>query len=258
MPQRVFKWISASIIFGAMALLVGCGSSGGSGGVTVTSLNQAAFNTSQGSYQYGYNSFGNIEITGAPEDTDWDRWAMLHDGTNYRLYFFKKGSDDTLYQFGFDGATYAYGYNSISTLRISGAPASADTGSFAMVHDGATYRLYLKDKNDPALLYQFGFDGATYAYGYNSIASIRIIGSPADTDQQRWAMLHDGSNYRYYAFKEGSDTVFYQYAFNGSSYEYGFSSIDILSVEGMPSDSLTDSFAMLHDGQAYRFYFRAP
>lgn len=253
----------AAIVYSALlavvgfAVFAGCGSGGG-GGIVVSSLNQAAYNINNGRYEYGYNSIGNIKITGAPEDTDWNRWAMLHDGETYRLYFFKQGSTDTIYQFGYTGVAYEYGYNSYATLTISHAPSGADTASFAMLHDGTTYRLYLKDKNDPTLLYQFGFDGSKYEYGYNSISSIRIVSSPADTDHSRWAMLNDGSYYRYYAFKQGSETEFYQFGFNGSSYEYGYASIARLSVSGMPSNSLTDSFAMLHDGENYRFYFRAP
>ena len=40
---------------------------------------------------------------------------MLHDGTDYRLYFFKSGSSDTIYQFAFDRRVeqYRFGYNSI-------------------------------------------------------------------------------------------------------------------------------------------------
>jgi hypothetical protein len=83
-----------------------------------------------------------------------------------------------------------------------------------------------------------------------------------DTDHTRWAMLHDGATYRYYAFQEGSVTTFYQFGFKAGTndYEYGFSSIPTLTVDNMPADSDTSNFAMLHDvGEPvarYRFYFQ--
>jgi hypothetical protein len=96
-----------------------------------------------------------------------------------------------------------------------------------------------------------------------SIPTLNITGFPMDTDHNRWAMLHDGITYRYYAFKEGSVTEFYQGGFNPGSqdYEYGYLSIQILTVEMMPADSDTGSHAMLHDngvaGTArYRFYYQ--
>ncbi|HNG61479.1 MAG TPA: hypothetical protein PKZ52_16770, partial [Cellvibrionaceae bacterium] len=77
------------------------------------SLNQGAYVPGTTTYQYGYNSIPNIQISGAPADTDFKRSAMLHDGSTYRLYFFKKNSTNTLYQFGWNGSVYQYGYNSI-------------------------------------------------------------------------------------------------------------------------------------------------
>ena len=70
-------------------------------------------------------------------------------------------------------------------------------------------------------------------------------------------MLHDGTDYREYAFKKDSKTSFYQFAYNGSTYAYGYNSVTPLTVEGMPDNSDTNSFAMLHDGTDYRFYFLA-
>ncbi len=248
--------------------LFGCGGGGGDDDeidppaptVKTYSLNQAVF--SGGQYRYGaLNAQPNPGIIKAPADTDFDRWAKLHDGGNYRLYFFKKGSNTTIYQFAWNSSmqSYEYGYNgAIPELSIVGAPAEADPSSFAMLHDGSNYRLYMKGKTNKTRLYQFAFRPSTqrYEYGYNSIAQINITGSPTDTDQNRWAMLHDGSSFRYYAFKQGSKTNFYQFAFNGSTYAYGHNSIANLTVSGMPAETDTSSFAMNHDGVRYRFYFR--
>ncbi len=229
----------------------------GPGGVPATpSLNQAAYRSGSSNYVFGLNSIPNIKLAKAPADTDYSRWAMLHDGSRYRLYFFKQSSNTQIYQFAYNSSTgrYEYGFDSIPNLTITGAPADADPSSFAMLHDGTTYRLYMRGKNNPFTLYQFAFNGSSYAFGHNSIAEIDITGSPSDVDITRWAMLHDGSNYRFYAFRSGSNTQFYQYAFNGNSYAYGFNSIDVLTLQGRPSNTNSASFAMLHDGSNYRFY----
>ena len=222
------------------------------------SLNQAAFNGAD--YQYGYNSIENIPLVGAPEDTDRSRFAMLHDGITFRIYFFKKGANDRIYQFGFNSATgnYEFGFDSIAELTITGMPSDADSSTFAMLHDGATFRLYMKGTSNPSLLYQAAWNGSEYEYGFDSIEMIDITGAPADSDWNRWAMLHDGTDFRFYVFQNGSSTNFYQFAFNSASqdYEYGHLSIANLSVIEMPANSDSSNFAMLHDLSNYRFYFQ--
>ena len=224
------------------------------------SLNQAAWVGGTSTYKFGHNSIPNIPITGAPSDTNWNRSAMLHDGTTYRLYFFKGSSDDTIYQFGFNRATgaYEYGFNSIPELKLTGAPRDASAESFAMLHDGTTYRLYLRRLGHPDILYQFGFNRASrdYEFGFNSIQVLHVDHAPADVDWSSWGMLHDGSAYRFYAFKQGTKDKFYQGAYNPAAreYQFGFNSIPEFRLDGMPADSNLSDFPMLHDGRDYRFY----
>ena len=249
--------------------LVGCNSSGGgaaTGGIEGgnnqiqldPSLNQAAYVYGTSRYEFGNNSIANIKISGAPEDTDYSRWAMLHDGTDYRLYFFKANTNNTLYQFAFNWSSmeYEFGYNSISQLTITNIPADADTSDFAMLHDGRTYRLYMRGRNNPTRLYQFGFNGSSYAYGHNSIAQINITGVPTDVDLSRWGMLHDGSAYRLYFGKQGSTNQLYQFAYNGSTYAYGHNSIAQLTLNDIPATTDISSLGMLHDGNDYRLYMQ--
>lgn len=224
------------------------------------SLNQAAFNSASNNYEFGFLSIRNINIANAPADTDLNRGAMLHDGSNYRLYFFKKNSNTTLYQFAFNSATgrYEYGFNSIRQLRVTGAPAQADASNISMLHDGTNYRLYMGDTTVAGRVHQFAFNPATsnYEYGFRSIAFINTTGAPSDADFRRRAMLHDGTDYRMYVFKSGSATRFYQFAFNPAtnSYAYGFRSIANLTLVGMPGVSASSSTFMLHDGGNYRLY----
>ncbi|MFC4263649.1 hypothetical protein ACFOWM_12210 [Ferruginibacter yonginensis] len=225
------------------------------------SLNQFAYVPGSTNYQWGYGgAIPNIPITGAPADTNWTRWAMLNDGTTYRLYFFKGSTNNTLYQFGFDGTSYAYGHNSIPVLTLINIPADADMDSFAMLWDGANYRLYVKRLGFPTTLYQAAYvPGSTnYQFGYQSIPSIAITGFPANTDWSRWSMLHDGTAYRIYAMQLGSNTQLLQGSFNAatSTYQYAYNSIPVLNLVNTPANSNLAAFAMLFGQNAYRLYFQ--
>lgn len=227
------------------------------------SLHQAAFVPGTTVYRFGYRSIPTVPVRGAPADTDWGRWAMLHDGSVYRLYAFRRGTRDTLYQFGFDPAASAYvhGHESIPILRIVGAPEDADAGSIAMLHDGRVYRLYMRSRTGRDVLYQFGFNTTTqrYEHGHESIPTIPLVASPRDADWRRWAMLHDGTHYRLYVFRSGRSGTLYQAAFDPAkeSYRFGHESIPELTVESVPASSDTRTAAMLHDGANFRFYFQA-
>ena len=215
------------------------------------SLNQFAYVPGTANYQFGYNSIPNMLITNAPGDTDWARWAMLYDGAFYRLYFFQRLSNDTLYQFAFNRATsaYEYGFNSIPVLRLTGTPPGTSADSFAMLHDGSNYRLYLRESGHPETLVQYAFNTATsnYEYGYMSIPRINITHIPFQTDLHRWNMLFDGSAYRLYAFAIGSNSVFYQASFNSAAveYQFGYNSIPVLNLINAPGNSSFSSFGIV-------------
>lgn len=51
----------------------------------------------------------------------------------------------------------------------------------------------------------------------------------------------------------------YQFAYNivSGDCEWGFSSIPELQVTNMPASSIKTDFAMLHDGDDYRFYYQS-
>ncbi|UCB55982.1 MAG: hypothetical protein JSW45_05495 [Thiotrichales bacterium] len=248
---------------GALPADTGGGSTTTPPAFTAGSLNQAAYVGGSATYRFGHNSIPNLAIADAPADADYTRWAMLHDGSVYRLYLFKQGTNDTLYQFGFNRSSgrYEYGHRSIPELKLVNIPDDADTSRFAMLHDGSTYRLYFRAKSNIFTMYQFGYNPATqsYEFGRNSIPTLFITGAPLDVDTSRWAMLHDGSDYRLYLGKTGNEDAIYQFAYNVSSsdYEFGYRSIDQLTLADTPEGSFTDEFAMLHDGADYRFYYLA-
>ena len=221
-------------------------------------LQQGAWVKGKSVYVKGHNSIAEIRIENAPSNVDWKRSAMLHDGKTYRLYFFKKRSSDTLYQFGFNPQTnsYEYGYKSIPVISIVGKPRRASAKSIAMLHDGKTFRLFMQDVKDPTLLYQFAFNPRQnrYEYGLNSIPKIKVIGMPSNLDPKRWGMLHDGQFYRLYMGKRASSAM-YQAAFNPSTnqYEYGYKSVPKMKIRKFFKGGMAD-FALLHDRRDFRLY----
>ncbi len=224
------------------------------------SLNQFVYKSGN-DYQYGYGrAIPNMPIIDFPSDADYSKWAMLHDGKDYRLYIWRKGSNDTFYQGAYNRSkkAYQYGYRSIKKFTLSGMPSDASSDSFAMLHDGSTYRLYLRNKKNSAELIQFGFNRSkrTYVWGYKSIKRIGVTKAPKEISWDGWGMLHDGKAYRLYQWRKGKQGKrFYQAAFNGRSYEFGYRSIPELELVGAPSNSDPADFGMLYDGK-YRFYLQ--
>jgi len=230
--------------------------------VPAVSLNQFVYVAGTASYQYGAsNVIPNLDIANAPADIDFSRWAMLGGTDGYQMYVFKRHTNDTLYQFTYNAATQKYemGVGGLSeTVSVTGAPDDANKGSIAMVYAQSAKRLYMRSSTSNAV-YQFKFNQSTNAFEYaanGAIAKIDVTGSPNDTDWSRWAMLHDGTNFRIYAMKSGTNNQIYQFAYNSASgdYEYGFNSIDLLTIEQIPVGSDRMSFAMLFQGDKYRLY----
>ena len=242
----------------SVLILTLCMSLGFSHSSSAKALQQGSWVKGKKVYVKGHNSIAEIRIMNAPSDTDWKRYAMLHDGQIYRLYFFKRNPSDTLYQFGFNPQInrYEYGYKSIPVISIVGKPRAASAKSIAMLHDGRTFRLFMQDKRTPTLLHQFAFNPRNnrYEYGLNSIPKIKVTGMPRNVDPSRWGMLHDGKSYRLYMGRRGASSV-YQAGFNRASnqYEYGFNSIPEMKIRKFFKGGLAD-FALLHDRRDFRLY----
>lgn len=224
-------------------------------------VNQAAYQAGTTSYVFGYRSISNLSIMNAPFDTDWNRWAMMYDrndGGVYRLFAFKAGTNDILYQFGFNKAinSFQFGYQAIPVLRITQLPTDTDTSQFSVLHDGNGYKLYMPRIRESSTLYEFSFNLTNKQYE-NTGRIFNVIDMPGDTDWQRTAILHDGTDYRFFAMKSATNNLFYQAAYNPTtgSFQYSFRSIPLLNLIAIPPNSNPRAFSMLHDGTDYRFYF---
>jgi len=208
-----------------------------------------------------YSHERNINIVGGPADCDWSRWAMVYskekEGDLFRVYCFKQGTNDTLYQFGYNDSSehYEFGYKSTKMLKIKGVPATANTFTFSMLHDGSAYRLYFLDINDRQLLYQFVFNGQDYVVE-SSNPELRLEGIPTNIDASRMAMLYskenDSSGYHLYGFEQGRKAHLVQayYDMNTNSYQR----ISDVSIEVDSRVSDTSSFSMVNNDN-YWCYF---
>lgn len=222
-------------------------------------LYQAAYEEDSMEFQFGYKALEELNIIDAPDDADLQRWAVLHDGDTYRFYCFR-GDFNALYQFALhpQSRAFEYGYNSIDKFAIglTSVPDDASTSAFYMLHDGEQSKLYLPSQDSSSLLYEFIYDYGTERYKSTG-QSLNIRGAPEDTDFQRMAMLHNGTQSRLYALRQGSDYDLFEFVYDAStnSYVYQSDAADITAVTGLPSDSDTSSFAMLHNGINYRFFY---
>jgi len=230
--------------------------------VSNVSINQFVYVAGTASYQYGAsNAIPNMGISNAPADTDFGRWAMLSNGSSYKMMAIKRGTNDTLYEFVFNSTTEQY-VRSSKTYKITDIPTEANPSSIAMLNSDVGEHLYMLDKSGTAIHQFFNTSGNDdFVYGGGSslpvIKKIDITGGPNDADWSRWAMLNDGGKYRLYAMKNASNDTFYQFVYNPNSgnYEYGYdNAIEVQTITGIPIYSDRQSFAMLHDNSKYRLY----
>lgn len=184
-----------------------------------------------------------IDIVNAPQDCDWSRWGMLDDRRSTRMYCFKQGTEDQLYQFILDGTSYVFEDNFV--LTISGLDGTQNTSKIAMLStpnfeevvgisdkdedgvpkDGApnlpipqNYHVYMQKADDSSLIDQFVWKENSMNFTSNGItrAWFNVKDFPNDTDWDRWTMTYDSNHYQlslpayvYYAFKKDSNNEIY-------------------------------------------------
>ena len=221
-----------------------------------------ATNSSGLNYSFGTQL---LDLENAPDDTDYNRWGMLHDGTFLRLYFFKQSSDTELYQFVLDQtttpATTSLAQGFFQNPRITDAPTDADTSNIAFVNEAGTNLIgnfitrnslmYMRGKTKPRTVYPFTFNETTNNFEYDTLSAPEhnVTGSPADADFSRWAMdavTNFGvTDTTFYAFKSGSDNQFYQYDLMNNG-DFSYSGIT-LTLTNLPANRSTTSFAAIFD-----------
>jgi arylsulfatase A-like enzyme len=222
------------------------------------SLNQFAANPpGSASYAYGYRSIPNITITGAPADADRTRWAMLHDNMSYRFCCLKRGTNDTIYVFTFNGGSYAFGSGEFRELKISGFPADTDPGNIGIIHDNYGAHLMMRQRGQEPAFYRAPLDlgSRTFRFGTDDLPPrIPIVGFPRDADWGRWTALHDNGSYLMATMVVGDNTRLYRGMYDFSRTVYAF--LDKATIVGAPANTNFRSLAMLHDNADYRLYFQ--
>lgn len=184
-----------------------------------------------------------IEIENAPDDCDWSRWGMLDDRRSTRMYCFKQGTNDQLYQFILDGTSYKFEKD--FTLTIIGVGDAQNTDKIAMLStpnfeevvgisdkdddgnpkDGApnlpipqNYHVYMQSTKDRTFIDQFVWKEDSMNFNSNGItrAWFNMCAFPEDTDWDRWTMTYDSNHYQlslpayvFYAFKKESNSEIY-------------------------------------------------
>lgn len=225
-------------------------------------LNEAALAFETATFQFGHKSQANIEITNAPAEADFSRWAMLNDGETNRLFVFPEGTDEILFQFGFNSDTQAYefGFGMDAVIPVAGIPVGLDTSSFAMLHDGENYMLYFMDASNSSVHPFFLDTSRGLEFIPAETTEIPVLGGPEDIDLSRWAMLDDGSDtVLFVGNKDQSVNLIYAFPLKVSraTFEFGDGSLPEVPIDLIPENSDLSNFAMLHDGEDYRLYFQA-
>jgi len=262
--SRALRWTRlTSVLVLSGFVLAACGGGGGSSdsGEAVLSAEQEArtlvqygYRTGTGIYEYGYNSIPQLAILDAPVDVDLSRYAMVHDGRRYHLFAGVLGNDNALDIYTYDGSGYRYTNQRVAVRDL---PADADRSNFSMVHNGTSFRLYYRSSLNPTAIYQIRANSLGVDFIYGSLGVFNVLGLtgvPADADLSRWAMHHDGADYRHLVFQRGSSTTIYQFGWDGGAYALGHNSLTTVTLTDTPATALTRTFAMLHDGRDLRLY----
>lgn len=149
---------------------------------------------------YAFDGEPSIPLLDYPEHADRSSFAMLHDGTHYRLYFLSMDPPLRLLQGALDPdqGAFVYGLASIPEIEVVDTPAGADWTGWGMLHDGAGFRLYVFASASHDSVFQHTFNGSAYQHGAELAEPLMLTMIPDDASRDDFAMLHDGRTHRLY------------------------------------------------------------
>ncbi len=175
---------------------------------TDDTIYQFVYNPATQDYEYGLGAaIDQLGITGAPADADLSSFAMLYGQDEFRLYAQSASDPLRVHQFAYNAATQSYEYgfdNAIPEIDVTGFPGATDFSGWGMLWEDENYRFYAFSDAGHDAIAQGSWNSASgdYEFGFNSIPVIDIIGFPADTNTDDFAMLHDGDDFRLYMLRE--------------------------------------------------------
>ena len=231
-------------------------SSSSSSGGGDTSPRVHVFTLDEDTSTFGYSI--THMLSEGPEDIDWSRWAVLHDGSEHRLYFLPEGRADEVYQFAYNvnTAQFEYGFKSLESIAIMDTPVAASTNGFGMAYVSGAYHLYFAS-TDNSTLYEYGYDAGSvaYVYGHNSTAINTVSGSPASTDWGGWGTAGEGSVVTLYAFASGAHDSIVRFGRPGASSDFAAVPGQLqIDYDGASIDASIDDFAIVDDGGTIALY----
>ncbi|AUX43540.1 uncharacterized protein SOCE26_049900 [Sorangium cellulosum] len=148
---------------------------------------------------YGHLGMTTMRLAGFPADTDTSYFGMLSDGESYHLCMRRLGREPVLYRATLDlrTGTWSYGQSSIpATIPVTGFPADADWGRWAVLFDGQQYGVAALQIGSNTTVYQGIYQAAQGCYTYLSRGT--IVGAPANSDLRSMALINDGQYNLYF------------------------------------------------------------
>ncbi len=185
--------------------------------------------------------FPELRVTGHPDDTQMDHWAMLHDGA-YRLYHMSHSGTE-VYEFSWSLAAMAYQHSGIAYAIDRTGIADADGHGFAMAASGDAKLLYLMSQSSRELI-EFELSGRGFVPSGQRLALPLMESS---SDLSGWGMTYDGAHH-FYAWSDDHQAVDRYTSRDGASLAYDRT----LTVKGFPVDG--DLAILSRDADAHHLY----
>lgn len=152
-----------------------------------------------------------------------------------------------------DGDTFAF----TEAYPLSEGPGDTDWSRWGVMHDGGLSRLYFLPEGGADEVYQFALNASSdaFEYGYESLDTIPVTGTPGGADTSLFGMAHDGNNYELYLLSGDQQTA-YGFGFDGGPqvYAHGFGIAPSTPIEGAPAGIDWSGWGTASSGAATTLY----
>lgn len=144
------------------------------------------------------------------------------------------------------------------SLPVTGGPADIDWSRWGLLNDDAYDRLYFLPTDGPDAVYQFALNTSTgaFEYGYESLETIDIVGTPAEADPGAgFGMAYGGFTYALYMLDATHQTAFgFGFESGLQIYEHGYDVPETLTIDGAPDGIDWSGWATAANGSTTSLY----